>query len=191
MEFFSPWTQQWIVVPLMIFVARMLDVGIGTFRIIMISRGKRLIAPALGFIEILIWLLAIRQIFQHLDNPVAFVAYALGFAAGTHFGMALESRLAMGLVSLRVITSEDARDLVSRLSESDFGVTSFAAEGVAGRVRLHFTILPRRKLTDALAIIAETHPTAFISVADVRSAREGVFPEEKRLIGFGKFRKGK
>ncbi len=179
----------WIVIPVLIFLARLCDVSVGTIRIIMLNRGKRSVAPILGFVEVLIWLVAIRQIFQHLDNIAAFTAYALGFAAGTMVGMTIESKLAFGNVAIRVITSDDARDLIEKLSESKFGVTSFAAEGVNGKVRLIFSIAARKQLPRALEIINELHPRAFISVSDVRSVSEGVFPE--RSYRFGMLRKAK
>ena len=185
----DPWWMTWVIIPVLIFLARLCDVSVGTIRIIMLNRGRRSIAPVLGFVEVLIWLIAIRQIFQHLDNAAAFLAYALGFAAGTMVGMSLENKLAIGNVAIRVITSEDARDLIDKLSESKFGVTSFAAEGVNGKVRLIFSIAARKQLGRALEIINELHPKAFISISDVRSVSEGVFPE--RPYRFGMIRKGR
>lgn len=179
----------WVVIPILIFVARLVDVGLGTIRIIMLNRGRRAIAPILGFVEVLVWLIAIRQIFQHLDNIAAFFGYACGFAAGTVVGMVIEDKLALGMVAVRVITAEDARDLIVRMSESDFGVTSFAAEGVNGKVRLLFTITRRKQLDRVLEIIRDTHPRAFITVSDVRSVSEGVFPQNRYRFGF--LRKGK
>ena len=174
----------WVVIPFLIFLARVVDVGLGTVRIILLNRGRRALAPALGFLEVLIWLIAIRQIFQHLDNVAAFFGYALGFAAGTAIGMAIEEKLAIGMVTLRVITAEDARDLIVSMNESDFGVTSFAAEGVSGRVRLLFTIVRRKDLDRALDIVRDSHPRAFISISDVRSVSEGVFPPKPYRFGF-------
>lgn len=167
----------WVVTPLLIFVARLFDVSIGTMRIIFISRGHRALAPMLGFFEILIWLLAIRQVFTHLDNPAAFVAYAAGFAAGNYFGLIIESKVAIGLAAIRIITSEDSKDLIAQLNACDFGVTLVAARGVSGDVQLIFTVVPRRQLETAVGIINRLHPRAFISISDVRSVAEGVFPQ--------------
>jgi uncharacterized protein YebE (UPF0316 family) len=61
----------WVVVPFLIFGARVLDVSLGPMRIICLSRGQRMIAPLLGFVEVLIWLLAIRQVMQNLNNPIS------------------------------------------------------------------------------------------------------------------------
>lgn len=93
----------WIVLPLLIFIARVVDVSIGTLRIVFIARGERLVAPILGFLEILIWLLAIGQIFKHLNNIGCYLAYAGGFAMGNYIGMVIEHKLAIGVQVIRII----------------------------------------------------------------------------------------
>jgi uncharacterized protein YebE (UPF0316 family) len=184
MRAIDPTVMTFIIIPFLIFLARLLDVSIGTIRIIMLNRGRRLLAPALGFVEVLVWLIAIRQIFHHLDNVVAFFAYAAGFAGGTMVGMIIEEKLAIGTVAIRAITPEDARDLMARLNAADFGVTSFGAEGVKGNVRLIFAIVRRKELPQALEIIRELHPRAFVTVSDVRTVSEGVFPVRPMRFGF-------
>ena len=77
----------YVLLPLLIFMARICDVSIGTLRIIFVSKGKRNIAPVLGFFEVLIWITAISKIMENLDNYVNFVAYAAGFATGNFVGM--------------------------------------------------------------------------------------------------------
>lgn len=185
-----------MVTALLIFSARILDVSVGTVRIIALSRGKRWLATVLGFFESLIWLIAIRQIFANLTNPVAYVAYAGGFASGTYVGMVLEEKLAMGLLALRVITREDASELVRHLNVHDYGVTSVAARGASGRVRLIFSIIRRKELDRVLEIVNQYHPKAFVSISDVRAVSAGIFPiarngllRSSRLLGLG--RKGK
>ena len=94
MDFLENGIFSYILLPQMIFLARIADVSLGTIRIIFVSKGMKRIAPLIGFFEILIWLLAISRIFQDLDNWIAYIAYAGGFAAGNYFGMLLEERLA-------------------------------------------------------------------------------------------------
>lgn len=182
------------VVPLLIFLARLCDVSLATVRIILVSRGMRQVAPFIGFFEVLIWLVALSQVMQHLDRPINYVAYAGGFAGGTWMGMVLEGKIALGLVAVRIITPEDATDLIDRLRGESFGVTSFAARGIAGNVRLILTVIPRRELGRVRQIVEATHPKAFLSISDVRSAREGHFPRGDGGPGggfLGLLRKGK
>ena len=173
----SPAINIWVLTPLLIFLARIVDVTIGTIRIISLSRGRRLLAPVLGFFEVLIWLFAIRQIFQNVDHIAAFVAYAAGFAAGTFVGMLIEEKLAFGHLAIRMITAADATPLVERLRSENFGVTTVAAQGQTGAVQLIFMVIGRREYERVMELVRELQPAAFISVSDVRSASEGVFPK--------------
>ena len=163
-------------IPLLIFCARLVDVSLSTLRILLISRGMRKVAPFVGFFEVMVWLFAISQAMKHLDHWYNYVAYAGGFSAGTWVGMWLEERLALGLLSVRIITTEDASDLRARLRSDRFGVTDFAARGVSGNVRLIFSVIQRKDLERIREIVRSTHPKAFLSVSDVRSVSEGFIP---------------
>lgn len=167
--------------PLFVFVARICDVSLGTLRILFVARGHRALAPLFGFFEVLIWLTAISQVVQNLDNVFAYLAWAAGFAAGTWVGIVIEGKMAVGLLAVRIITPDDATDLMEALNASDYGVTSVGARGIAGRVRLLLTIIRRQDLGRVSEIVRRLHPGAFISVADVRAASEGIFRPPRPL----------
>ena len=113
----------WVVLPLIIFIARIFDVTLGTIRIIFVARGKRNLAPVLGFFEVLIWIVVISQLVQNLESFTAYIGYAAGFAAGNYVGMWLEDKLALGTYILSLITAEDTAEMIARLSDAGFGVT--------------------------------------------------------------------
>jgi uncharacterized protein YebE (UPF0316 family) len=166
----------WVVLPALIFVARICDVSLGTIRVIFVSRGYRHLAPVLGFFEISIWLFAIGQIMRDINDISIYIAYAAGFATGTYVGITLEEKLSLGTVLVRVITKRDSADLVDALREADYGLTTHAAEGAQGPVTIVFTVVKRQDLSHVVGIIKEFNPHAFYSVEDVRHASEGVFP---------------
>lgn len=167
---------QLVIIPLLIFVARMTDVSLGTIRIIFISRGMRFLAAILGFVEILVWLVAISQVMQHLNNVVNFFAYAGGFALGNFVGMTIEEKLAMGMILLRAIVQKDSEVLVKQLHDAGFGVTSVSAEGSTGPVKVIYTIIKRKDLKKAVRIIKQAGSKTFYSVEDIRAASRGIFP---------------
>ena len=167
---------RWVVIPLLIFTARIVDVSLQTMRIIFVSKGRKLLAPILGFFEVLIWLMAITQIMKNLTNPFYYIAYGLGFAMGTYAGIRIEERLALGVVLLRVITQKDAIPLVTRLRKEEFGVTCIDAEGKSGRVKVIFIIVDRNQLPHAISLVRECNPNAFYSIEDIRSVSRGFFP---------------
>jgi uncharacterized protein YebE (UPF0316 family) len=165
-----------VVVPAFIFFARICDVTIGTMRIIFVSRGMKMVAPALGFVEVFIWIIAVGQIFQNLTNPLNYFAYAAGFATGNYVGMLVEERLAMGLALIRVITQRDATNLIDYLRGAGYGVTVLDAQGKQGPGKVIFSVIKRKNIKDVEKAIHEFNPKAFYSIEDVRRAAEGTFP---------------
>ena len=168
-----------VVLPFMIFCARICDVTLGTIRVIFISKGIRYLAPLIGFFEVIIWLLAIGQVMNNLTNVVAYIAYGAGFASGTFIGMVIEEKISLGLTSVRIITREDPTELMQYLRSHDYGVTGIDGEGATGRVKMVFTIIKRQDLPQVISVIKQFHPTAFYSVEEVKSVAEGVFPERR------------
>ena len=162
-------------VPLLIFGLRVVDVGLGTLRVALVSRGMQRAAPMVGFFESLFWILAISQVLGSVQHPIHYLGWAGGYATGTWVGLKLEERLALGLIAVRVITESDASELMESLRTAAFGVTVFEARGLQGRVRFILSVIRRSDLERYLAIVREKNPKAFVSVSDVRSANEGFF----------------
>ena len=171
------WWFSYVVLPLLIFFARITDVTLGTMRIILISKGKKKIVPVLAFFEILIWILAISKIFQNLKNPACYIAYAAGFATGTYVGMLVEEKLALGTQLVRIITKKDAGDLIRILKEYGYGVTSVDAKGVKGPVNIVYSVTDRKRIPELAGIIHNFNPNAFYSVEDIRYVEKGTFPQ--------------
>jgi uncharacterized protein YebE (UPF0316 family) len=174
--FFDSEIFNWIIIPLLIFFARVADVSIGTVRIIFVSRGMKFLAPICGFFEILIWLVAIGKVFQNFSNPVFYIAYAGGFATGNYVGIYIEEKLAMGLCVLRIITRKDATDLIEFLKAAGYGVTLIDALGSKGPVKIIYTVIRRHDINEIDKIIQRFNPKAFYSIEDVRFVSEGIFP---------------
>jgi uncharacterized protein YebE (UPF0316 family) len=177
MEIFTAetWFFTWVLLPVLIFFARILDQSIGTMRLIFLSKGMKHIAPFLGFFEVIVWLLAIGQIMQHLDNWLCYVAYGAGFAMGNFIGMTLEERLSIGTSIIRVILSSESPELIAALKLHDFGLTIMDAEGAKGKVKILFSIIRRKEIPIFLNTLHIYHPTAFYTIEEVKAAKEGVF----------------
>lgn len=183
----------WVLIPLLIFLARVSDVTIGTLRIVFVSKGFKILAPILGFFEVFIWLLAMSKIIENLDYWLYYIAYSAGFAIGNYVGLIIEERLALGFVNLRIITHEQGDALIKRLANEGFGVTSTEAMGTRSRVNIIYCVIKRSDYKLVANIIKEYNPRAFYTIEDIRFANQGVFPARTMLRGYGSFpwRKGK
>lgn len=172
----------WVVLPLLIFLARVCDQTIGTIRIMFISRGDKLISPILGFFEVLIWILAIREIMYNLSNVLGYVAYAGGFATGNLVGIYLEEKIALGVRVIRIITQQDASALAASLIKKGYGVTNIPAEGSQGEVNVIFTMIHRYDLEEVIKLVERFNPKAFYTIESVISVKEGMFPAKRSVF---------
>jgi uncharacterized protein YebE (UPF0316 family) len=188
MSFYDTQIFTYLILPLLIVFARICDVTIGTMRIIVLSRGHKYLAPMLGFFEVLIWITVMAKIMQNMHNPICYIAYAFGFALGNFVGIIVEERIAIGKAVIRIITGQDATQLIKVLRDGGYGVTSIPAQGSTGPVHLIFTVIKRGHLEEVEEMIRNFNPHAFYSIEDVRYVSEGVFPNglpfyRQRLFG--------
>jgi uncharacterized protein YebE (UPF0316 family) len=157
-----------VIIPLLIILARICDVSLGTVRVILIGKGYRLFAASLGFFEVLIWITAISQIMQNLNNPLNYLAYAFGFSSGTYLGMVIENKLSIGMVMVRIITKKESTLLLERLLILDYQLTMIEAEGRLGDSRIIFLVMKRKAVPELIDIIKTLEPDAFYTIEDVR-----------------------
>ena len=186
-DFLSSDIFKWALLPILIFLSRLVDVTLGTLRIIFVSRGNKMIAPVLGFFEVLIWIVAISQIMQNLNNPLCYIAYAGGFATGNYIGIKVEEKLAIGLLVVRIFLLRDECRLKERIIEAGFGVTSVDAKGANSNVTILYSIIKRKNLNELVRIIEACDSKAFYSVEETKVAHMGIFPDKKdrdNKIGF-------
>lgn len=172
----------WVIVPFLIFAARVADVSLGTLRFIFLGRGYKKLAPLLGFVEVLIWVIAVREVMINLRNIACFLAYGVGFATGNYVGMWIEEKLSIGMVMLRVVLRNHHDELTQFMKENDYGYTLVDGEGTRGKVKILFSILQRKNLNHVLTALAQNNPNSFYSIEGIKSAGEGIFPSKENSV---------
>jgi uncharacterized protein YebE (UPF0316 family) len=168
--------------PLVIFLAEMLVVTVSTLRIIVVSRSLRLLASFLGLVEISVWLFAIGQVMQNLNNVACSASFAAGFTLGNYLGITLESKMAMGSVIVRLITRRDATALAESLRAANYGITLVEGQGATGRVQIILAVIPRRELNAVVGRIKEFDAGAFYSVDMLQTTAAGIYPLARRQL---------
>lgn len=175
-------TFTFIVLPLLIFTFRIVDQSIGTLRLIFAAKGMKRLAPLFAFFESFIWLIAIGQIMQHLDNIFCYIAYAGGYAAGNYFGILLEEKLSIGTVVIRVIPQKDTTELIAHLRAQNYGVTVVPVDGMLGPTKMLFTTIRRKEVQHVIDIIKEHNPAAFYTIDEVKVVSGGYFDRNHKSI---------
>lgn len=158
-----------------IFLARVLDVSLGTLRIIYLTRGRSKIAAGIGFVEIVVYVIALGMVIGNLDRPLKVIIYALGFAVGNLVGGFIDEKIAVGYVTAQVVTTKSEADLEKKLREVDYGVTAIDCYGRDGPHRILHILMRRRELDHFFELIQELDRQALVSVIDTRAIRGGYF----------------
>ena len=183
---------QQIMLVFLIFFARIIDVSIGTVRLIFVSKGLKNISAVLGFFEIFIWIVVVSKIMSGATQTIYYFAYAAGFAAGTYVGMKLEDKLSVGKVVIRIITQRNSDSLIKALKDSHHPITLLNGTGKKGKVKVILSIINKKDLKKITEMIYKHNPNAFYSVEDIRYVNpnlNGTANREKKYLGY--FRKGK
>ena len=154
-----------LIAALSIFLLRLLDQTLGTLRILYVNKGKPLFGAILGFIESAIWIVAISQVIQDLNDPFLIFGYALGFAAGTIMGSYIENTIAIGDIVVRIFVPKDSdsEKVAEELRINGLGVTIINGEGMQGEVTIAWCVTPRKRLKEVLRIISEITPDAYVT----------------------------
>lgn len=163
-----------ILFSLVIFLARITDVSLGTVRTILVFRGYRLISAITGFLEVLIWLMAASQVFHNLTEWYLILSYASGFATGNMVGIWLESKLAMGTEIIQIISQDPKIPLAKRLRENHYHVTEIPAKTENDiPVEIVLLVEKRRVTPKLLKLVQEIDPEAFYTVETAKGIYEG------------------
>lgn len=167
------YSQPWILA-LVIFLARLADVSLGTVRTIVVFRGFKFLAAVIGFVEILIWVAAAGLVLNNLDDWYLAVAYAAGFAAGTYAGIWLESKLAIGDELIRAISYAQDSYLARTLREAGFDAIEMKADrGADEPLEVVLVTASRRRVAKAISLIRKADPKAIYTINDVKQAHLG------------------
>ncbi len=159
----------------LIFVIKIIEVGMATVRIVLITKGEKLKGSIIGFVEVLIWVMLTATVLVDVtDDPMKVVVYALAFAFGNYFGSIVESKLAIGTVKIEAIVNKLHGKRVSiALREMGYGVTASDAYGKDNRKEIIYMHVPRKQMAKAISHLRAFQEDVMITVNDIRPVYGG------------------
>lgn len=161
-------------IPLLIFVARIVETALETVRTIYIARGHANLAAFIGIIKTGIWLLSTGLVLTNLVDFFNIFAYLAGYGIGTLLGMEIEKMISLGHVIVRLITPDDPQPLIAELATKGYGMTRIEGTGsFSSTVSIIFMIVPRPELGRLLSLLSKEYPGVLYTVEDVRDVKEG------------------
>ena len=158
---------------LFIFFARIIDVSLGTIRMILVIRGDKVPAAIIGFFEIMVYTVALGLVVGSLDDPVKLIVFCAGFSLGVLVGSVIEEKLALGYRGLQVIIDREHCDLVDDLREAGYPVTCWEATGKSGPKTVLHMVVKRNMIKAVSNHIYEQDPSAFVVLMEPKHFRGG------------------
>jgi uncharacterized protein YebE (UPF0316 family) len=168
----------------LIFFSRIIEVSIGTLRVILISKGYRRQGVILAFFEVALWVLVASRVIVGInEQPLKAVVYCLGFALGVYVGSKLENHLAFGRILIQIITSVDkSKQLNDYLREQGFGVTSIDVQGKDDFKKVLMVYTNRKGQSDIFSKTKSIDEHAMIVSTDVASLQGGYINSYNRFV---------
>jgi uncharacterized protein YebE (UPF0316 family) len=158
---------------LLIFCLRVTDVSLGTLRIILVTRGRKVLPALIGFVEVSIWVIAISQVVKQIGSVWNVLGYGSGFAVGTLCGILIEERLALGYADVHIVSHDRGEEVAEEVREAGYGATTIAARGLSGPVTLIDVVVRRRHVSEILDITTRVDPHSFVTIAEARHIHRG------------------
>lgn len=158
---------------LKIFFVRIIDVSLGTVRTIISVKGKNLIASLIGFVEITVWFLVVKEALNTDENSLWIVfSYASGFATGTYIGGLISKKFIQSNLGVQVITTN--LNLIDTLRDNGYAVSVLDIKGKKNDKKYMLYIsITNKNYNELEKIIKSLDNKAFIVVNEIKNIENG------------------
>lgn len=165
---------------LIIFAINIVYVSFFTIRMIMTLKGYRYLAAGISMVEIIIYVIGLGLVLDNLDQIQNLIAYAVGYGSGVVVGSMIEERLALGYITVKVITLDIDKKMPTELRKLGYGVTDWSAHGLSGGRSMMEILTPRKYEAQLYDSIITLDPKAFIVSTEPKSIHGGFWVKSVR-----------
>ncbi len=158
-----------------ILLAKIVEVSIGTTRIVLITRGERGLGALLGFFEVLIWVVLVSTVLSNItEDPIKVVVYALGFALGNYVGSVVEQRLGIGTVRIEAILLEShGEEVAQKIRDKGYAVTVIEGKGMNHNRKVLIMNIKRKDYQSVVKMIRSFQENVMITINDIKPVYGG------------------
>ncbi len=159
-----------ILIYLLIFSVKIFEVSLAVLRIVLITKGERIIGACIGFFEVVIWVIVVATVLTNItEDPIQIFVYAFAFSVGNYTGSWIENKLALGTVKIEAIVKKiHGKQLAMELRTMNFAVTCMDAYGRDDRKEVLYMHVPRRKIKETIETIKSFQKDVVITINDIR-----------------------
>jgi len=159
----------------LVFLAKTIEVTLATVRMVLITKGIKIMGSIIGFFEILIWLAVASNVIDSIkEDPVKGIFYAIGFSAGCYLGTIVEDKIAIGKILITVVLSgEKGCKLLKSLRGRGLGVTEIDGKGLNDPKKILYIVCQRKDFHKIKRLILEVDPFAMVFSSEMKSVHGG------------------
>ena len=155
-----------------IFMARILDVSIGTVRTLIMVKGKLFVTTVLAFLEVLIWVLVVKEaLITEIDSYLIPISYSLGYATGTFIGSYICKNYIKSIVGLEIIVKQNKTKLINAIRKNGFAVSIIDLKN--NKNGLLICQVNHKNEQKLIRLIKKYDKSAFIIVSDTKYVQNG------------------
>lgn len=167
-----------IITCLKIFLARIVDVSLGTIRTVLVVKGRNITPAIVAFFEVLVWFFAAREALNTtIDSFFIPIFYSAGYAAGTYIGSFITAHFVEGLIGVHVITKVSKEPkMLKEIRATGFGVSVIDLKKTHESDKKDMLIihLNKSKLKKLTKIIRKNDPDAFVVINENKYIQNGL-----------------
>ncbi|WP_019122998.1 DUF2179 domain-containing protein [Brevibacillus massiliensis] len=141
-------------------------VSLNSFRVVLMIKGRKLLAAMIGTIEILVYIYGLALVLNNLESFWGIIIYSASYGIGILLGTYIEQKIALGYIGLQIITDNEL-ELEQKLRDRGYGVTTWMGQGASGYRKVYLVIAKRKEYADLLSSIKQTDAKAFIISYDI------------------------
>lgn len=160
---------------LIVFFAKIIEVSLMTIRVVLITRGERLIGAIIGFFEVAIWIIIVGNVLSDISSdPLKAVAYAGGFAVGNYVGSWIEEKLGIGMAEVQaIVLKEHGKGLAEAIREQNFAVTIVEGQGKNFPRSILMMYVRRKRIKGLVGLIQSNQGNAVITISEAKPVYGG------------------
>ncbi len=163
---------------LKVFFGRMIEVSLSTLNTLYIVKGKRIMATIIGFIDVLIWYLIIKEALNTPESSIWIaLSYAGGYALGTFLGSFVSKFLISGTTQIQVVTKNVDNVVTDAIKDNGYGASIIECHGLLNEEKSYmiYAQVDNKKVSAFKKLINTVVSHAFVTITESKEILNGYF----------------
>lgn len=171
---------------IIIFLSILTQVLLGTVRLIIMVKNKKILTVIIGFFESAVSITVAITVISHAVkegiNIYIILSYAAGFALGLYIGMIISQLISKDILSINIISRSHGEKIEELLRDKGFGVTSYYGSGKDGSLKVLNIICNKNNFNELKSFAKKIDSKVLITSHPLEGLRGGYIYNIKSRI---------